>query len=229
MTAFSCFASRPILCFAARTTGSTPVSRPHIVVAASGGGSNVKAIIEAQRAGRLHAIIAGLIVSSESAGALDIAAEADIPCAVLKKEEKQCPKRLATALLRQLEAWQCDVFVLAGFLLKIPEIVIDRYPRHILNIHPSLLPAFGGKGYYGMHVHRAVVRSGVRETGCSVHIVNEAFDEGPVLEQARLTVHPDDTPETLAARVLALEHRLYPAAIDRYLKQLSISNSAPKS
>jgi folate-dependent phosphoribosylglycinamide formyltransferase PurN len=117
-------------------------------------------------------------------------------------------------MLGVLEAHAVDVILLAGYLKLVPPAVVARYPRRILNIHPALLPAFGGKGMYGLHVHRAVVEAGVPESGATVHFVDERYDEGRVLAQRRLPVHPGDTPEQLAARVLEIEHVLYPAAVD---------------
>ena len=194
--------------------------RRRIVVAASGGGSNFQALMNAQKKGRLQATFAGLIVSSSKAGAIARAEKAGIPYLVLSPEDKRDPARLQLRLLQMLETWNCDVLVLAGFLLKIPEPVITRYRHRILNIHPSLLPKFGGKGYYGLRVHRAVLAAGETRSGCTVHLVNEAFDEGPVLAQKTVPVRPGDTAEELAARVLAEEHRLYPAVLNQYIQQL---------
>lgn len=205
------------------------VSRAKIAVAASGGGSNFQALIDACREGRLKADICGLIVSSAKAGAVSRAEKAGIPYIVLSKTEKQDAKLLEGRMLEQLRIWDCELLALAGFLLKIPDGVIDAYPNRILNIHPSLLPDYGGKGFYGLHVHRAVVQAGEKKSGCSVHIVDKAFDEGPVLARKIVPVEPDDTPETLAARILAEEHRLYPAVIDSYLARLGNSASAASS
>ena len=105
----------------------------------------------------------------------------------------------------------CDLVVLAGYLKLVPAEVIDRYRGRILNVHPALLPAFGGKGMYGHRVHEAVLASGARESGATVHLVDEVYDRGAILAQARVPVLPGDDPETLAARVLEVEHRLLPA------------------
>lgn len=212
--------------YAADSDAASPARLPQIVVAASGGGSNFQAVIDAQRSGKLQAEISGLITSSAAAGAIKRAKKASIPHIVLSDEEKKSSFQLQLRLLEMLCAWKCDVFVLAGFMLKIPEAVIAQYRGRILNIHPSLLPKFGGKGFYGIRVHQAVLSAGEAESGCTVHIVNEAFDEGPVLEQVRVAVQPDDTPEELAARVLAEEHRLYPAAINRFMKQLKSNKTS---
>lgn len=209
------------------SSGPSP-SRAGIVVAASGGGSNFQALIDACRDGRLKADINGLIVSSAKAGAVSRAQQAGIPCIILSKAEKQSVNLLEHRMIEQLRKWDCDLLALAGFLLKIPDGVIDAFPDRVLNIHPSLLPDYGGKGFYGIHVHRAVLKAGEEKSGCSVHIVNKAFDDGPVLARKVVPVEPDDTPELLAGRVLAEEHRLYPAVIASYLSKLGINSSTSK-
>jgi formyltetrahydrofolate-dependent phosphoribosylglycinamide formyltransferase len=203
------------------------VSRARIAVAASGGGSNFQALTDACREGSLKADICGLIASSANAGAVSRAEKAGIPYIILSKTEKQDAKLLEGRMLEQLRIWDCELLALTGFLLKIPDGLIDAYPDRILNIHPSLLPDYGGKGFYGLHVHRAVLQAGEKRSGCSVHIVNKAFDEGPVLARTEVQVKTDDSPETLAARVLAEEHRLYPSVIESYLSQLKDSSQAP--
>ncbi|MFN3683119.1 MAG: formyltransferase family protein, partial [Fimbriimonadaceae bacterium] len=111
----------------------------------------------------------------------------------------------------------CTLVCLAGYMRLLPKEVLDSFPNRVLNIHPALLPKFGGKGMYGMRVHEAVLRAGEAESGCTVHLVNERYDEGPIVVQLRCPVLPDDTPETLAARVLELEHRAYPEAVRKVL------------
>jgi phosphoribosylglycinamide formyltransferase 1 len=119
----------------------------------------------------------------------------------------------AAEWLVRLDRHRTDLVVLAGYLKLVPAPVIARFRDRILNIHPALLPAFGGKGMYGLRVHEAVLASGARESGATVHLVDEAYDRGAVLGQARVPVLPDDTPDRLAARVLEVEHRLLPAAV----------------
>jgi folate-dependent phosphoribosylglycinamide formyltransferase PurN len=114
-----------------------------------------------------------------------------------------------------------DVIVLAGYLKLVPPEVVARYAGRILNIHPALLPSFGGKGMYGMNVHRAVIEAGVPESGATVHFVDERYDEGHILAQRTVPVQAGDTPEDLAARVLAVEHRLYPEAVDHLCEALA--------
>jgi folate-dependent phosphoribosylglycinamide formyltransferase PurN len=115
--------------------------------------------------------------------------------------------------LERLARHRVDLLVLAGYLKLVPAAVIARYRDHVLNVHPALLPAFGGRGMYGHRVHEAVLASGARESGATVHLVDEVYDRGAILAQARVPVLPDDTPDRLAARVLAVEHRLLPAAV----------------
>jgi len=123
---------------------------------------------------------------------------------------------------RLLEALSgCDWICLAGFLRILPQVVLARFPNRVLNIHPSLLPKYGGKGMYGHHVHEAVLAGGELESGCSIHYVNEQYDDGAVILQKICPVLPDDTPESLAARVLVLEHMAYPEALAKVIRDRS--------
>jgi phosphoribosylglycinamide formyltransferase 1 len=196
--------------------------KPSLVVLASGSGSNFQSIIEAVRAGTIHASIAGLIVSKTEIGAIEKAKNAGIETVVIKPGLVDSGLTFSESLLNQLAVWQPDLIILAGYLAKIPTEVISRYPNRILNIHPSLLPKYGGKGFYGINVHRAVIENLEKESGCTVHLVNEAFDEGPILAQSRVPVHPHDTAQSLAERVLVQEHSLYPLTIQNYLTQLAL-------
>jgi len=119
----------------------------------------------------------------------------------------------ADALLKLLKKHRIDLIALAGYLKKVPPVVVAAYRHRMLNIHPALLPDFGGAGYYGMRVHAAVLASGAQQSGATVHFVDNEYDTGPILLQDRVPVMPDDTPAKLAKRVLALEHRLYPQAL----------------
>ncbi len=119
----------------------------------------------------------------------------------------------ADALLRALKDAGAEVVCLAGLMTKLPKAVLDAYPGRVLNVHPALLPRYGGKGMYGLRVHEAVLASGDRESGCTVHVVSEEYDEGPIVLQLKCEVLDGDTPESLASRVLELEHRAYPRAL----------------
>ena len=149
-----------------------------------------------------------LVVSNRaSAGGLEVARRHAVATEVLNNSEDPAE------WLTLLERHAVDFVVLAGFLKKVPAEVVRAYRGRIINVHPALLPDHGGPGLYGLHVHRAVLARGDRESGATVHLVTEAYDEGPILGQARVPVYPEDTPEVLAKRVLAAEHRLLPAAV----------------
>lgn len=188
-----------------------------IVVFASGSGSNFQAILDAAEKGEIPASVSGLIAQREGIGAIERAHRHQIPVSVLNPVHFQDPSLFEQAMTEQLEIWNPDLIVLAGYLVKIPAAVIQRWHGKIINIHPSLLPDFGGKGFYGRRVHEAVLAAGRTQSGCTVHLVTEEFDQGPVLGQRRVPVRPDDTPDSLAARVLEQEHRLLPDVIRQQL------------
>ncbi|GAB5521846.1 MAG: phosphoribosylglycinamide formyltransferase [Rhodothermales bacterium] len=185
-----------------------------LAVFASGGGSNFKSIINAVQRGDLPETEIGLCLSNKpSAGALQHAAASEIPTAILHPSSFDSEAAYSDALLATLHAHQVDFIALAGYMLKIPSLVVETYVNRMVNIHPSLLPAFGGQGLYGRRVHEAVLGAGVRWTGATVHLVDDDYDTGPIVVQEPVLVEQTDTPETLAARVLKTEHRLYPQAI----------------
>jgi len=194
---------------------SQPATRPplRLAVFASGGGTNFQAILDAIEAGRLPARVVLCVSDRPTAGALERARRHGIPTAVLAPKDYPSPEVFGEALLEVLRAHDVELVALAGYLKKIPDNVVAAYRNRILNIHPSLLPAFGGPGMYGRRVHEAVLNYGVRWTGATVHLVDEEYDHGPIVLQEPVLVLPDDTPETLAARVLEVEHRLYPEAL----------------
>ena len=189
-----------------------------LVFFASGSGTNFQSVIDAVKEGEIDANIAGLIVNKPGTGAAERAAKNDIPVEILAPSSFETSEAYQSVLLNTLKRWQPDLIVLAGYMLKIPERIIEAYPEQIINIHPSLLPKFGGKGFYGIKVHKAVLDAGENETGCSVHLVNEQYDQGPVLAQRKVPVKESDSPETLAKRVLEKEHELLPQVIKNYLK-----------
>jgi formyltetrahydrofolate-dependent phosphoribosylglycinamide formyltransferase len=177
-----------------------------IAVAISGRGSNLEALLRALGPGAPAEIV---LVMSDRAGAagLSLARERGIEAEVLRDP------RDSGDWLAPLRRREVDLVVLAGYVKLVPAPVIAAYRGRIINIHPALLPAFGGKGMYGHRVHEAVLASGARESGATVHLVDEMYDHGKVLAQARVPVLPGDTPERLAARVLEVEHRILPAAV----------------
>jgi formyltetrahydrofolate-dependent phosphoribosylglycinamide formyltransferase len=177
-----------------------------VAVAVSGRGSNLEALLRALRPGAPARVV--LVLSNRpDAAALERARAYDVPAEVLPD-----PSDGADWLAR-LERHRIDLLVLAGYLKLVPAPVIDRYRHLIVNVHPALLPRFGGAGMYGRHVHEAVISSGARESGATVHLVDEVYDRGAILAQARVPVLPGDTPDRLAARVLEVEHRLLPAVV----------------
>lgn len=178
-----------------------------VAVCVSGGGSNLEALFEAFPRPDEAVEIALVLSDRASAGGLERARRRAVPAEVLASPGD------ASEWLRLLDAHQIDLVVLAGYLKRVPPAVVAHYRGRIINIHPSLLPAFGGQGMYGRRVHAAVLASGNAESGCSVHLVDEEYDRGPVLAQHRVPVQPDDTVESLAARVLAAEHQLLPAVV----------------
>ena len=191
-----------------------------LVVFASGSGTNFQSLIDAIEKGELSATIKGLITDKPGIGSIDRAKEHNIPHKVIAPSAFNSESDFSDALLEQLRTWNTDLIVLAGYLKKIPLQIIEKFEDRILNIHPSLLPKYGGKGFYGLNVHKAVIKNQEPVSGCTVHLVNEEFDKGPILAQSRVPVKPDDTPEALAARILKQEHQLLPATIEDYLNKL---------
>lgn len=187
------------------------------MVFASGSGSNFQSILNAIDAGKLHANVSGLVVSRTNAGAIQKANSNGIPVHMHIESEFKSELEATNSLLNKMDEFSPDVIVLAGYLRKIPIELINRYKERILNIHPSLLPAYGGKGFYGIKVHEAVLENGESVSGCTVHLVTEQYDEGPILAQTKVPVYKHDTPSSLAARVLEQEHILYPAIIQEYI------------
>lgn len=183
-----------------------------LAILASGSGTNAENII---RYFSGHALITvGLVVSNNSeAKVLGKAKRHQVPAVVFSKEQWAMPD----VILDLFNSYQIDYLILAGFLVKIHPDIIEAYPKKILNIHPALLPKFGGKGMYGGNVHRAVLESGEKESGITVHIVNEHYDEGRILFQERCAVEPDDNSETLARRIHELEYRHFPRVIEQYI------------
>ena len=180
-----------------------------IAVLASGRGTNLQALIDhfdsigESSPGRI-----ALVASNKSnAAALDRARAASISAEVFDASDE-------SALLELLEKHRIDLVVLAGYMRRVPPSVVKQFHGRIVNVHPGLLPEFGGAGMYGARVHQAVLSSGARTTGVTVHLVDDEFDHGPVVAQWRIKVNDDDTAESLAARVLEVEHAIYPRAVE---------------
>lgn len=186
-----------------------------IAVLVSGGGTNLQAILESERRGENpNGRVALVIASRPGVHALDRAASFGVPTEVIARKQYAGAEEFDQALLQCLKQNQIDLVVLAGFLSVLGHAVIAAYPNRILNVHPSLIPSFCGKGYYGLKVHEAALARGVKITGATVHFVNEECDGGPILLQKAVAVQPDDTPETLQQRVMReAEWELLPRAI----------------
>jgi formyltetrahydrofolate-dependent phosphoribosylglycinamide formyltransferase len=184
----------------------SPAMTMRVAVAVSGRGSNLEALLRALGPDAPARVV--LVVSNRAdAGGLARALEHGVPGELLRDAAD------ANEWLELLRHHRVDLLVLAGYLKLVPAPVVARYRDRILNIHPALLPTFGGPGMYGLRVHQAVLASGARESGATVHLVNEVYDRGRILAQTRVPVLPGDTPDTLAARVLEAEHRLLPAVV----------------
>jgi phosphoribosylglycinamide formyltransferase-1 len=181
-----------------------------IAVLASGSGTNLQAIIDfnAKLGDSANGVISLVASNRASAGALDKAKAAGIRAEVFDSTDD------GRALLELLQKNFIDLVVLAGYLKRLPEKVISAYHSRIINIHPGLLPEYGGAGMFGSKVHAAVIAAGSRTTGVTVHFVDEEFDHGPTIAQWRIPVRDDDSAESLAARVLEVEHKVYPAVVE---------------
>ena len=159
-----------------------------------------------------------VISNNSNAGALEIARANGIDALHISRKQFSSDEDYVNRILCELKSRNIELIVLAGYMKKIPPEIIREYPNRILNIHPALLPAFGGLGMYGMNVHKAVIDYGVKITGVTVHIVDEEYDHGPIVMQRAVEVRDDDTPETLAERVLKVEHEIYPQAIKLFVE-----------
>ena len=178
-----------------------------IAVLASGGGTNLQTLIDAVEKGDINGEIAAVISDNENAYALERARKHGIKAIYINR------KQLAERLIIELQRLDIELVVLAGFLSILDRELVKAYEGRIINIHPSLIPSFCGKGFYGEKVHKAALEYGVKVSGATVHFVDEGTDSGPIIFQEAVPVYFEDTSETLAARVLQVEHRLLPAAV----------------
>jgi phosphoribosylglycinamide formyltransferase-1 len=189
----------------------TPNTR--LAIFASGTGTNAQKLIDYFR-DSATARVALIVCNKRGAGVLGIAEREGIPALLIEKE----PFFHGDAYLPQLKEKGIDFIVLAGFLWKIPQALIDAFPRRIVNIHPALLPRFGGKGMYGQYVHEAVLQAGEVETGITIHYVDEHYDSGDVIFQTACPILEGDTPESIANRIHQLEHLHYPRVVEEIIK-----------
>ena len=184
----------------------------NLLLFASGSGSNVENI--ARHFGSDPRVgIRGVFCNNPKAGVIERCQRLGLPLYCFNRVAFEDP----AGLLRLLQCLEPDLIVLAGFLWKIPEHLVAAFPAKIINIHPALLPKFGGKGMYGMHVHQAVVNSGEKETGITIHYVNEAYDQGAVIFQKKVALDPSDSPDAVAEKIHVLEYEHYPAVVESLL------------
>ncbi len=196
--------------------------KARIAVLVSGGGTNLQALIDAQKSGIIKSGEIKLVISnSPSAYALTRAANADIASQIITKKMTGSQEVFESAIIEALDEAGIDIIVLAGFMSILSEAFTVHYKRRIINIHPSLIPSFCGKGFYGLKVHEAALEKGVKVTGATVHFVNEIPDGGEIIMQKAVDVLPDDTPETLQRRVMEqAEWKLLPQAVEKVCAEL---------
>lgn len=187
-----------------------------LVLFASGSGTNVENIVRYFRQSSSVQIVM-IVTNNPNAGVITRAKDLGIPVKVIDKVIDKKILLETEELTQELKRLETDLIVLAGFLLKIPDSLIIEFPEKIINIHPALLPKFGGKGMYGMRVHQAVLEAGEKKSGITIHKVNEHYDEGQILFQAELQINDGETPESLARRIHELEYMYYPKIIDKIL------------
>ncbi len=185
-----------------------------LVILISGSGTTLQNLIDRTRDGRLDATLAGVVSSKPDVLGVERAQNAGLPVAIVEPKPRET---FSTRVFDAIRVFEPDLVCLAGWLhlVRIP----PDFHRKVLNIHPSLLPAFGGKGMYGLRVHEAALAAGVSESGCTVHYADDTYDTGPIVLQKRVPVRPGDTPESLAARVFEAECEAYPEAIEKLMNK----------
>lgn len=188
----------------------------NIAIFASGNGTNAENIIRYFQAKQGEIQVALVVCNHWQAKVFERAKRLDVSCIYMNKDAWATGKEV----IRLLHEREIDFIVLAGFLVRVPDVILREYPRRIVNIHPSLLPKYGGKGMYGDRVHQAVVEAGEHESGITIQYINEHYDEGDIIAQYRCPVFPKDTPEELAQRVHALEYEHYPQVIERLVTEI---------
>lgn len=186
---------------------------------ASGSGTNLQAILDRARAGTLGAEVVLVVCNNREAMALERARTAGVPAVHWSETKAGSPEIFGAELLRMFREAEVELVVLAGYMKLVPQEVVEAYRGRMLNIHPALLPKFGGKGFFGMRVHEAVLAAGETESGATVHFVDSEYDRGRIFLQRRVPVLPNDTPDRLRQRVLAVEHDLLPDAIAQFARE----------
>lgn len=193
-------------------------NKSRVLVMASGGGTTFEAIVEYERANKVSYETVALVSNNKNAGALGKADRLGVSSFFIPYSPSKSQKFFQNVLVIA-EKFSVDVIALAGFLLLIRDPILSKYSGKILNTHPSLLPHFGGRGMYGDRVHQAVLQSGHKESGVTIHLVNENYDEGQVIGQLRVPVFPEDDYMSLSERVRAEEKKLYPHVLDQFCRQ----------
>lgn len=186
-----------------------------IAVFASGNGTNFQALIDACAKNEIHGEIVALVTSNRQAYAAVRARQSNIDVLVFEPEKFGSRTLMCSKIAKALHERNVDIICLAGYMLKIEPCLVRSFPNRILNIHPALLPKYGGKGFYGRKVHEAVLAAAEKESGCTVHLVDEIYDHGTILAQSKVQVTSVDTPETLAEKIHPLEHALYVSVVKK--------------
>lgn len=205
------------------------INKKNITIMASGNGSNFISIYNAIKNGIINGRINLLISNKKRSGAVKFAEEKNIYTKFLSKKIIESRKDYANFLEINLKQFETDLIILAGYLKMIPKEIIIMYKNRILNIHPSLLPKFGGKGFYGMKVHEKVISSNEKVSGATVHFVDEIYDNGPIIAQQKVNISPNETPLTLSKKVLDVEHKLFPHVIKKICEdEINFNKIKPK-
>ena len=200
-----------------------------IAVFVSGGGSNFMAIHHQIKKREIPGEIVLVISNNPNCGAIEYANENSIPIIIINAAQYPTPHTRDEFLIETCLKAEIDLICLAGYMKMLPPAFVKQYENKILNIHPGLLPEFGGKGFFGMRVHEAVINSGKRESGATVHFVDEIYDHGPIILQKKVEVLETDTAESLAARILKLEHELFPEVVKAFCEnKIIMENNIPK-
>lgn len=192
----------------------------HIAVFASGRGSNFEALHHAIAEQKISAKIVVVISNNSSSGALALAQSFTIPAFHISQQQFSDPSLFQQKILETLRSFGTNFIVLAGYIKKLDPAITRAFPERIINIHPALLPKYGGEGMFGMNVHNAVIAAKEKESGATVHFVNEEYDNGGIIAQQKIRIDPNDTPETLAAKVLKVEHELLPSIIKMFSEKI---------
>ncbi len=200
------------------------MKKTKIAVFCSGGGTNLQALLDAEKSGAIESgKICLVLANNSSAYALERAKNAGVPTAVVTRRQTGSQEAFEAEILRRLQEYGIELIVLAGFMSILSENFTSKYPKRIINIHPSLIPSFCGKGFYGLHVHEAALAYGVKVTGATVHFVNEIPDGGQIILQKAVNVHKGDTPEKLQRRVMEqAEWKILPAACEKVAREIAI-------